>query len=177
MFSMDPNSAVATPANGAIASTTVSYTQNLNTSFVYDGVTAYNKTTVTTTGSAPETDTLGFTLALPTAFRVQPTGWPFGFMAGATPQASFSWKKTTTSGQKVTTQVDNITGSTVNTTTITFTQAVATSSVALSTSFGEAHFLGIFFPFQNGMRADLRLNGNNLLAFDTLTLQFYAPLK
>jgi len=47
----------------------------------------------------------------------------------------------------------------------------------LNTSFGETHSFGIFFPFQNGMRADLTLNGTNLLVLDSLTLQLYAPLK
>lgn len=174
-YANDGNNAFATPAG--VLTERVAYTETLNSSFVNDGTTAYTKTTTSYTGSSAKRDTFKVDLQLPSSFKTKPSGWPIGFLAGATGSLDFSWRTDTTGAQTTTTKTENLTGSTVNSTTTSTTSATPTMSSVFTGTFSEAHSFGIFMPFQGGMRADLRLNGSNLLILDNLTLQLYVPLK
>lgn len=182
-YANDGNNAYAT--SQGILTQRVSYTETLNSSFVNDGTTPYNKTTVAKSGSPAKTDTFQIDVQLPTSFKVKPNGWPIGFMAGATGTMDFKWNIATTSAQTTTTTLVNYTGTTVNSTTVTTTTAVPTSSSTLVTTLGETHSFGLFMPFQGGMHADFVLsnttsiisNVSNLFDLDNMTLQLYVPLK
>jgi hypothetical protein len=141
---------------------------NANASAAYGGlVTSYTSgATSQTTAYAdePGTSDIAVGLNLPSAFKIKPEAWPFGFFSGAQPFASFTWTTTTSAGLTYTS------GATTYTTT-------SQSATAFKPAFGESHSFGIFIPFQGDIRADIAMNGNNLLAFDNLTLQLYVPLK
>jgi hypothetical protein len=55
--------------------------------------------------------------------------------------------------------------------------AILASSTVFAPSFAETHTFGIFIPLANDIRADIYMNGNNLLAFQGLSMQVYLPLK
>jgi len=166
-----------TPNGGsAIAASATEYTQTLNASFAYDG-SAYTKTTYTTTGTPSSVGVLDIGINLPTAFKFKPAAWPFGVLAGSDLYSEFKTTTTTTSGETQTTTDQNYTGTTLTSTTVSSTTNTATTQVTFAPSFGEKHYFGIFIPLGGDIRADISLNGSNLLVFDSLSVQLYVPLK
>lgn len=178
----DPNNAFTNAENptptpySAIPSSYVTYSQTLDATFSYNNV-GYTKTTVSISGAAPATSQFGFSLNLPVAFKFKPDSWPFGLFSGSTPTASLAWQTVTSSGQTITTTVDTYTGAAITNTVISTSPASPTSTTKLVTVFSETHSFGIFIPFQNNIRADIALNGSDVLMFDNLTMQLYVPLK
>ncbi|HUX37427.1 MAG TPA: hypothetical protein VMV44_05945 [Rectinemataceae bacterium] len=154
----------------------VQYSQPLNTSFVYDG-TSYSKITVTSSGTPATKTNLGLGFGLPTAVEIKPDGWAFGFFAGSTLQVNFVWNTTTAAYGSSTQTTDTYTGSTVTATSVSTTTTLAAPTTQLTPTVSEAHALGIFIPFAGKTRLDVSLNSNNLLAFDSLKMQLYMPLK
>ena len=179
-FVLKPNLALTFEDNigqsSPIATGQVYYSQPLNTSFVYDG-TSYTKTTVTSSGTPATTTNLGLGFGLPTAVEIKPDGWAFGFFAGSKLQLNLVWNTTTAAYGSSTTTADTYTGSTVTATSVQTTTTFAAPTTKLTPTVSETHALGIFFPFAGKTRLDVSLNSSNLLAFDSLVMQLYMPLK
>lgn len=170
---------ISTSSNSGAAWSTgrTSYTQTLDATGALDAAVAYNHTTVAVTGDPAKRFTLTASCDLPMGLVVLPEDWKFGFMLGATPSASLATSFDTSSTLVTQTTVVNYTGTTVNSTTITSTAVSPASKTTIyNTTFSENHYLGITIPFDGGVRFDVRLNGNNLLNFDSFTVQAFIPL-
>jgi hypothetical protein len=180
-YSNDPNNAYENAENGsaysAIASEIVTYgNKPLDSSGVYDGTT-YSQTTDAIGGSAGGTTQFGVGLNLPIGYKFKPESWPFGFFAGSIPTLSFAWQTVTTSGQTDTSTTNTYTGSNVSGTSVNTTVSSQSSTTQLIPTISEIHGFGIFVPLQNNIRADIALNGTEALFANSITLQFYIPLK
>ena len=165
-----------TTSNGeqALETERVSYTQVLDANGDYDGVTAYDRTTIAVTGDPAYTRSFGLGLALPTGLKLKPAGWPFSLLLGAEPSMNVATTRSTTAGTTSTATVDTITGDTVNATTITPTISSPVTTQQMTYRFSEEHYIGVSFTFDGGVRLDAALIGS-LLDINNFVIQGVIP--
>ena len=117
------------------------------------------------------------TFSLPMAIKVKPENWPFGITASATPSIQYTRTQTTTLGN--TTTATTVFADGLGTTASTDVSTTSTPETVATTSgwnITATQAFGLNFEFPGGVKADVKLNLANFLAFDSLTAQVIAPL-
>jgi hypothetical protein len=143
------------------------------TTIKYDDA-VWNVTAASAEPASPENN---FTASVwvPTGVTVQPDGWKFGVALGSTPNLSYTLGSSKVEyGSKTTTVVNDGTGAEQSRTeqdNSGANQTTTNEGVQHEFTIEATHNLSVFVDINESVRVDVDLNGNNLLDFDSLTIQ------